>query len=162
MKSPACFAAVILLCCLVFSAGCIGDQTTDLKIGNESIGKITITPIYDQIFTNSSLDEKFNVRIEVFGLVFTKSGVSRAEADEIVSNLTDNDGELSYDFLSSSGLVRESSEDASQNLQEFMDEVFNMPITNKDPDRKITDIEWTKAVSRMQDSVNRTLELLHV
>jgi hypothetical protein len=159
MKCRISASVLFLLLLFTASAGCIGDQTTDLRLGNASIGTVTITPVYDQLFTNASLSEKVNIRLEVFGLVFTKNGVTRAEAEDIRSNVTTPDGGLNLDFINSSGLLQGNPDDSARNLEEFMDSVFHMPLTNRNPGQTVADIDWGNAMSRMQDSLNRTLEL---
>lgn len=152
--------AVLLL--LVLCAGCIGDQTTNIMLGNQSIGTITITPVYENMFSNSSLNEKFNVKLELFGMEFSKDGVSRAEAENISSGILGPDGGLNLSFINSSGLVTPDPDSAGENLTSFMDEVFNMPVTNRDKNTTISTIDWDGAFSRMQESLDRLTGLLNL
>ena len=145
MKIPVAAGVLAVLILAVLSAGCIGDQTTDIMLGNQSIGKITITPVDENMLSNSSLDEKFDVKLELFGMVFSKSGVTRAEADTI-----------------SSGLITPDAGDAGSNLTSFMEEVFNMPLTNRDRNTTISNIDWDGAFTRMQESLDRLGGLLNL
>ncbi|MCQ2356471.1 MAG: hypothetical protein MJ014_05585 [Methanocorpusculum sp.] len=87
MKIPVAAGVLAVFILAALSAGCIGDQTTDIMLGNQRIGKITITPVYENMLSNSSRDEKFNVKLELFGMVFSKNGATRAEADTISSGI---------------------------------------------------------------------------
>ncbi len=160
MKIPVVAGVCVVLLLTIFSAGCIGDQTTDINLGNQTIGKITITPVYESLFSNSSLQDKFNVKIELFGMVFSKDGITRAEADNITSGILDPSGNLNMSFVNSSGLATPKADDAGQNLTAFMDNIFNMPLTNKDKNQTISNIDWDGALSKMMDSLNRTGSLL--
>ncbi len=162
MKIPVAAGVLAVLVLAVLSAGCIGDQTTDIMLGNQSIGKITITPVYENMLSNSSLDEKFNVKLELFGMVFSKNGVTRAEADTISSGILDEGGGLNMSFVNSSGLITPDANDAGSNLTSFMDEVFNMPLTNRDKNTTISNIDWDGAFTRMQDSLDRLSGLLNL
>ncbi|MDE2519552.1 MAG: hypothetical protein O0W93_09160, partial [Methanocorpusculum sp.] len=152
--------AILIL--TILSAGCIGDQTTDITLGNQSIGKITITPVYENMFSNSSLEEKFNVKLELFGMVFSKDGITRAEADTISAGILDTNGGLNMSFINNSGLITPDANDAGSNLTSFMDEVFNMPLTNRDKNTTISDIDWDGAFTRMQESLDRLGGLLNL
>ena len=161
MKIPVAAGVLAVLVLITFSAGCIGDQTTDIRLGNQSIGSITVTPVYENMFYNSSLGDKFNVKLEIFGMVFTKDNVTRAEADNISTSILDKDGGVNMSFINSSGLITPNANDAESNLTSFMDEVFNMPLTNRDKNTTINDINWDDAFSRMQESFNRLAGFLH-
>ncbi|MDR0980943.1 MAG: hypothetical protein LBL85_04090 [Methanocalculaceae archaeon] len=162
MKIPVAAGVLAVLILTVFSAGCIGDQTTDIMFDNQSIGKITITPVYENMFSNSSLEEKFNVRLELFGMEFSRNGVTRAEADNISAGILDGSGGLNMSFINSSGLVTPDPDSAGTNLTSFMDEVFNMPLTNRDRNTTINDIDWNGAFTRMQESLDRLSGLLNL
>lgn len=149
-----------LLLLTVASAGCIGDQTTDIMLGNQSIGKIAITPVYENMFSDSSLDEKFNVILELFGMLFSKDGVTRDEAKNITSGILGNDGGLNMSFVNNSGLATSDPTGAGKNLTEFIDEIFHMPLTNKDKNQTIQIIDWDGAFSRMQESLDMVGGLL--
>ncbi|HJK48274.1 MAG TPA: hypothetical protein O0X81_05110 [Methanocorpusculum sp.] len=161
MKIPVAAGVLAVLVLITFSAVCIGDQTTDIMLGNQSIGSITVTPVYENMFSNSSLGDKFNVKLEIFGMVFTKDNVTRAEADNISASILDKDGGVNMSFINSSGLITPNANDAESNLTSFMDEVFNMPLTNRDKNTTINDINWDDAFSRMQESFNRLTGLLN-
>ncbi len=160
MRTVLLVAIAGIFCLMICSAGCIGDQTTDIMLGNQTIGKVTVTPVYDQLLSNSSLTDKFNVKIELFGMVFSKDGITKAEADSIVSDITTPSGELNTSFINASGLVTGNADDASRNLTEFMDSVFRMPLTNTNPNQTIDSLDWNGAFAGMQESVNRMTELL--
>lgn len=162
MKIPVAAGVLAVLILTVLSAGCIGDQTTDIMLGNQSIGKITIVPVYENMFSDSSLDEKFNVKLELFGMEFSKNGVTRAEADTISSGILNSSGSLNMSFINSSGLATPHPDNAETNLTSFMDEVFNMPLTNRDKNTTINDIDWDGAFARMQESLDQLSGLLNL
>ncbi len=101
-------AVLLLILMLVFSAGCIsfGTQTTDINMGNETVGHIYVTPITDNLLSNGSVTEKFDMKVELFGLTFTKEGITQGEADDLMGtlssvNTTDTSSLLDLGFLPS-------------------------------------------------------------
>lgn len=74
-------ALSILVMFVIFSAGCIslGPTTTDVMMGNESIGTIKIIP---------QDNNTFDAEIEIFGMKITKDGLSKSEADSLSSSLS--------------------------------------------------------------------------
>ena len=94
-------------------------------------------------------------------MVFTKDNVTRAEADNSSASILDKAGGVNMSFINSSGLITPNANDAESNLTSFMDEVFNMPLTNRDKNTTINDINWDDAFSRMQESFNRLTGLLN-
>ncbi|MDV0440848.1 hypothetical protein [Methanorbis furvi] len=160
MKISVAASVIAILVLTILSAGCIGDQTTDITLGNQSIGKITITPVYENMFSNTSIQDKFNVKIELFGMVFSKDGVTKAEADDIAAGILNPEGALNMSFVNDSGLTMPEINDESPNLTAFMDNIFNMPLTNRDKNKTINNIDWDGAFTRMQESMNRTSSLL--
>ena len=65
-------AAAAVLLCLVLSAGCIGETTSDIVLGDKTIGKLTLNP--EDIFGGGSLTDIVDVDLDLFGK--DKSGTS--------------------------------------------------------------------------------------
>lgn len=160
MKLPVAAGVLALLVFTLLSAGCIGDQTTEILLGNQNVGKITIMPVYENMLSNSSLDEKFNVKMELFGMEFSKNGVTKAEADNISSGILDKNGGLNMSFVNISGLATPHLDKAEENLTSFMDEDFNMLITNLDKNTTISTLDWDGVFSRMEESLSAVQNLL--
>ena len=72
---------MVLIFCLIiiFSAGCIslGEQTTDIKMGENSVGTVTLSPHDDGTVT---------AYINIFGMTFTKEGLSVSEAESLADS----------------------------------------------------------------------------
>ncbi|HJJ31042.1 MAG TPA: hypothetical protein O0X97_02195 [Methanocorpusculum sp.] len=123
----AIFAASVLLA-VVLSAGCVslGSQTTDILMGNEKVGTVTITPNQSDMFSSDkSLTEKFNAEIELFGIKYTKEGLTRTESDDLVALLSSGHPGLNIsDFVSGF-----SSKKPEVSNDDFFDKLINMPMS---------------------------------
>lgn len=117
-------ATVLFIC----SAGCIsiGSQTTDIMIGDTVAGTITITPTENLFSPNASIGERFDVEIVLFGIKYSKGGLSKSESEALmsqVSSQTLNTEKLS-ELLSGFSL-----NEPSMDKESFFDQIINMPIS---------------------------------
>ncbi|HJJ48755.1 MAG TPA: hypothetical protein O0X39_07215 [Methanocorpusculum sp.] len=103
MKYVVLFAAVCVLFCVIFSAGCIGTTSTDIMFGDQKVGELTLTP-QDNLFSGEgSITDKVNMQVDIFGLTFNRNGVSMSEAADISSLLQNGDLSALSGFTSLSG-----------------------------------------------------------
>lgn len=110
---------VITLCILIIlSAGCIsfGQQTTDIMLGGEKIGTITLSP-------NS--DGTVNADITVFGMTFTKENLTVSEAETLTESASS--GNL-LEGIGITGIPENAG--VADDLGEFAESILNMPLTN--------------------------------
>ena len=154
-------AVLLLILMLVLSAGCIslGTQTTDINMGNETVGHIYVTPITDNLLSNGSVTEKFDMKVELFGFTFTKEGITQGEADDLMGtlssvNTTDTSSLLDLGFLPSiDGLSPDDPDD-------FFNQFLTMPVTNQGTQAAIDSVDFEGAGERIQASAERVAELL--
>ncbi|MDO5844265.1 MAG: hypothetical protein Q4Q53_03855 [Methanocorpusculum sp.] len=128
------FAAAAITILLILSAGCIGTQTTDIVIGNETVGKIYITPNTDKLLSNSSITEKFDMKVDLFGFEFSKEGITQSEADSITDSLSKGINDTNF-FTDLGFEMSESSKSGADSFEEIVDQIVNMPISAKDSTR---------------------------
>jgi hypothetical protein len=154
-------AVLLLTVLLVSSAGCIslGTQTTDIVMGNETVGHIYITPVTDNLLSNESVTEKFDMKVEFFGFTFTKEGVTQSEAEDIMAtlssvNTTDTSSLLDLGFLPSLDDLSPDDPD------DFLNQTLTMPVTNKDTEAALDSIDFDGAGKRIQASAERIAGLL--
>ncbi len=154
-------AVLLLIVMLVLSAGCIsiGTQTTDIVMGNETVGHIYVTPITDNLLSNESVTEKFDMEVEFFGFTFTKEGITQGEADNLIDtlssvNTTDTSSLLDLGFLLS---LDELSPD---NTDDFLNQILTMPVTNQGTQAAIDSVDFEGVGERIQASAERVAELL--
>jgi len=152
---------LLLIVMLVLSAGCIslGTQTTDIVMGNETIGNISLTPITDNLFSNESVTEMFDMKVELFGFTFTKEGITQGEADDLMGtlssfNTTDTSSLLDLGFIPS---LDELSPD---DPDDFLNQIFTMPVTSQETQAAIDSVDFEGAGERMQASAEWVAELL--
>lgn len=155
---PAVFLVVIII---ILSAGCIslGTQTTDIVIGNETIGHIFLTPVTENLLSNESLTEKFDMEVELFGLTFTKSGITADEAESITdiissTNISDASSLIDLGFIPS---VENLSPD---DPDDFLNQILNMPVTNHDTQSALESVDFEDVGAKIQASAERIAELL--
>ncbi len=143
------------------SAGCIslGSQTTDIVIGNETVGKITLTPLSGNLFSNASLSEKVNLEIDIFGVKFSKDGITKTEADSIVKTLQSSNIS-SASALEGLGLNISTSTASAGNVTAFLEQIKNMPLTNTDNRSFLSAVDINGTVNRMEASADQIAKLL--
>ncbi|ABN06396.1 hypothetical protein Mlab_0220 [Methanocorpusculum labreanum Z] len=154
-------AVLLLTVLLVSSAGCIslGTQTTDIVMGNETVGHIYVTPVTDNLLSNESVTEKFDITVELFGFTFTKEGVTQSETEDIIGtlssvNTTDTSSLLDLGFIPS---LDELSPD---DPDDFLHQILTMPVTNLENEAALDSIDFDGAGARIQASAERIANLL--
>lgn len=154
-------AVLLLTVLLVLSAGCIslGTQTTDIVMGNETVGHIYVTPVTDNLLSNESVTEKFDMKVELFGFTFTKEGVTQSETEDIIGtlssvNTTDTSSLLNLGFIPS---LDELSPD---DPDDFLNQILTMPMTNLENEAALDSIDFDGAGARIQASAERIANLL--
>ena len=157
-----CPAVFIIALIFILSAGCIslGTQTTDILVGNETVGHIYLTPVTDNLLSNESVTEKFDMKVELYGFTFTKDGITKDEADNLLdifsSGNTTNTSLLDLGFIPS--IENISFDDAD----DFFNQIFAMPVTNQDTEAALDSIDINGAGEKIQASFERIEELLGI
>ncbi|MDO5845785.1 MAG: hypothetical protein Q4Q04_02560 [Methanocorpusculum sp.] len=153
------FLVVLLLLCTAGAAGCLslGSQTTDIVAGNETVGKIVMTPLSQNLFSNGSLSDKFNMEVELFGMKFSKDGVTKTEANSIMQSLSS--GVPSLDVLSGLGLNFSTAPSAG-NVTEFLNSIQHMPISNKDNRTVLEALNLNGVLSNMGMSADQIAKIM--
>jgi hypothetical protein len=155
-------AVIIIALIFILSAGCIslGTQTTDILVGNETVGHIYLTPVTDNLLSNESVTEKFDMKVELYGFTFTKDGITKDEADNLLdifsSGNTTNTSLLDLGFIPS--IENISFDDAD----DFFNQIFAMPVTNQDTEAALDSIDINGAGEKIQASFERIEELLGI
>lgn len=111
--------SVTILCLLlIFSAGCIslGEQTTDIMIGDTSVGTVTLSPQKDGTIT---------AHINIFGMTFTKENLSVSEAESISESA--GSGNI-FEIIGIQGIPENAG--TPTDIEEFLESIKNMPLTN--------------------------------
>ena len=110
--------AIIFCLLLILSAGCVGlgQNTTDIMVGDTSVGTITLTP---------QDDGTYSADISVFGMTFTRDALSAGDAETLTEQAA------SGNIFSMLGL-QEVPENAGTptDADEFLESILNMPLTN--------------------------------
>ena len=112
------FLLSILCLFLIFSAGCVsfGAQTTDIMMGNTSVGTVTLIP---------NADGSVSADISLFGMTFTKDGMTEAEAEKLAGSAAE--GEI-FAGLGIQGIPENAG--TPSDLDEFLESIANMPLSN--------------------------------
>lgn len=152
---------LLLIVMIVSSAGCIslGTQTTDIVMGNETIGHIYLTPITDNLFSNESVTEKFDMKVELFGLTFTKEGITQGEADDLMDTLSSFNTTNTSSLLDL-GFIPSLDELSPDDPNDFLNQIFTMPVTNQETEAALDSVDFDGAGERIQASAERIAELL--
>lgn len=153
----AVFAASLILAA-VLSAGCIfGSQTTDIRMGDMKVGTITITPNLENIFSSDkSLAEKFNAEVELFGIKYTKEGLTRIEIDDLVALLSSGHPPLNIsDFVS--GFSSKKSEVSNE---DFFDKLIHMPISAENDAAFTESLDLSGVGDNIESAVQQIEKLL--
>ena len=141
--------AVVIFCLIIiFSAGCIslGEQTTDIKVGESSVGTVTLSPQNDGTIT---------AYINIFGMTFTKEGLSVSEAESIA------DSAGSGNIFETIGL-QDIPENAGTptDIDEFLESIKEMPLTNSGEGSFADSLNFTLAAENAEQSVEALEELI--
>ena len=107
------FCILLILC-----AGCVsvGQQTTDIMLGDKSVGTITLIP---------NADGSVSADISVFGMTFTKEGMTEAEAEKLTQSAASGD---IFSTLGIQGIPENAG--TPSDIGEFLESITNMPLTN--------------------------------
>ncbi len=119
MKKLPILTLIALITILTLSAGCIGTQTTDIVIGDKTVGTIQIIPVEDNTY---------DLKIKLFGIEFSKNDITQNEAADLTSKIENGNIQLT-DFIA---LQFPENLGEPSDLNDFIDSIKNMPITNID------------------------------
>ena len=141
--------AVVIFCLIIiFSAGCIslGEQTTDIKVGESSVGTVTLSPQNDGTIT---------AYINIFGMTFTKEGLSVSEAE----NLADSAGSGNiFETIGLQGIPENAG--TPTDIGEFLESIKDMPLTNSGEGSFADSLNFTLAAENAEQSVEALEELI--
>ena len=136
----------ILLCAaLVLSAGCVspGQQTTDIMIGNENVGTVTLLP---------NEDGTVSAEISILGMTFTKDGMTQSEAEAFAESVAAG---------SLPGLIgMPENAGTPSDTEEFINRILHMPITNTGENSLAEGINFTLAAENAEESAQALENLL--
>lgn len=154
-------AVLLLVALIISSAGCIslGTQTTDINMGNETVGHVYLTPITNNLLSNASVTEKFDMKVELFGLTFTKEGLTSGEAEGLMDtfsslNTTNTSSLLDMGFLPSLDSIH------PEDPGVFLNKIITMPMTSRDSEPFLNSLDFNGVGARIQASADRISELL--
>ena len=141
--------AVVIFCLIIiFSAGCIslGEQTTDIKMGENSVGTVTLSPQDDGTVT---------AYINIFGMTFTKEGLSVSEAE----NLADSAGSGNiFETIGLQGIPENAG--TPTDIDEFLESIKDMPLTNSGEGSLADNLNFTLAAENAEQSFEALEELI--
>ncbi|MBR5814738.1 MAG: hypothetical protein IKY77_00890 [Methanocorpusculaceae archaeon] len=141
--------AVVIFCLIIiFSAGCIslGEQTTDIKVGENSVGTVTLSPQNDGTIT---------AYINIFGMTFTKEGLSVSEAE----NLADSAGSGNiFETIGLQGIPENAG--APTDIGEFLESIKDMPLTNSGEGSLADNLNFTLAAENAEQSFEALEDLI--
>jgi len=152
---------LVLLMMIVLSAGCIGlgTQTTDIVMGNETVGHIYLTPVTENLLSNGSVTEKFDMKVELFGFTFTKEGITQNEAEDLMTTLSSVNSTNTSSLLDL-GFVPSLDEISPDDPDDFLNQILTMPVTNQGTQAALESVDFDGAGDRLQASAERIAELL--
>lgn len=148
---------------IVLSAGCIGlgTQMTDIVMGNKTVGHIYLTPVMENLLSNGSVTEKFDMKVELFEFTFTKEGISQNEAENLISTLS-SDSFANTSSLLDLGFVPFLDEISPDDPDDFLNQILTMPVTNQGTQTALESIDFDGAGERLQASAERIAELFRL
>ncbi len=141
--------AVVIFCLIIiFSAGCIslGEQTTDIKVGESSVGTVTLSPQDDGTIT---------AYINIFGMTFTKEGLSVSEAESIADSA--GSGNI-FETIGLQGIPENAG--TPTDIGEFLESIKEMPLTNSGEGSFADSLNFTLAAENAEQSVEALEELI--
>lgn len=156
-------AAVVLLLTtvVILTAGCValGSTTTDILMGNEKIGTITLAPAQHAASIGNSPLERYDIEVELFGLKYTKGGLTKAETVVSLANLT-REGitiEGIQDSLKDFTRVwdmQDSGDTGSTSSESLLDTLLHMPLSASLP------LEFGEPfnISNAGDAINEAID----
>lgn len=154
-------AVLLFAVMIVLSAGCIGlgTQTTDIVMGNETVGHIYLTPVTENLLSNGSVTEKFDMKVELFGFTFTKEGITQNEAEDLMTTLSSVNSTDTSSLLDL-GFVPSLDEISPDDPDDFLHQILTMPVTNQGAQAALDSVDFDGAGERIQASAERIAELL--
>ena len=141
--------AVVIFCLIIiFSAGCIslGEQTTDIKVGESSVGTVTLSPQDDGTIT---------AYINIFGMTFTKEGLSVSEAESIADSA--GSGNI-FETIGLQGIPENAG--TPTDIDEFLESIKDMPLTNSGEGSFADSLNFTLAAENAEQSIEALEELI--
>ena len=141
--------AVVIFCLIIiFSAGCIslGEQTTDIKVGESSVGTVTLSPQNDGTIT---------AYINIFGMTFTKEGLSVSEAESIADSA--GSGNI-FETIGLQGIPENAG--TPTDIDEFLESIKEMPLTNSGEGSFADSLNFTLAAENAEQSIEALEELI--
>ena len=141
--------AVVIFCLIIiFSAGCIslGEQTTDIKMGENSVGTVTLSPQNDGTIT---------AYINIFGMTFTKEGLSVSEAESIADSA--GSGNI-FETIGLQGIPENAG--TPTDIGEFLESIKEMPLTNSGEGSFADSLNFTLAAENAEQSFEALEELI--
>ena len=141
--------AVVIFCLIIiFSAGCIslGEQTTDIKVGESSVGTVTLSPQNDGTIT---------AYINIFGMTFTKEGLSVSEAESIADSA--GSGNI-FETIGLQGIPENAG--TPTDIDEFLESIKEMPLTNSGEGSFADSLNFTLAAENAEQSFEALEELI--
>ena len=141
--------AVVIFCLIIiFSAGCIslGEQTTDIKVGESSVGTVTLSPQNDGTIT---------AYINIFGMTFTKEGLSVSEAESIADSA--GSGNI-FETIGLQGIPDNAG--TPTDIDEFLESIKDMPLTNSGEGSFADSLNFTLAAENAEQSFEALEELI--
>ena len=141
--------AVVIFCLIIiFSAGCIslGEQTTDIKVGESSVGTVTLSP---------QNDGTIPAYINIFGMNFTKEGLSVSEAESIADSA--GSGNI-FETIGLQGIPENAG--TPTDIDEFLESIKDMPLTNSGEGSLADNLNFTLAAENAEQSFEALEELI--
>ena len=133
--------AVVIFCLIIiFSAGCIslGEQTTDIKVGESSVGTVTLSPQDDGTVT---------AYINIFGMTFTKEGLSVSEAESLADSA--GSGNI-FETIGLQGIPDNAG--TPTDIGEFLESIKDMHLTNSGEGNLADSLNFTLAAENAEQS----------
>ena len=134
-----CIATVVLLLitAVILSAGCVslGSTTTDILMGDEKIGTITLAPAQHAASIGNTPLERYDIEVELFGLKYTKGGLSKAETLVSLANLTHEGITIAgledalSDFTWIGADIQNSGDTGGASSESFLGTLLHMPLS---------------------------------
>ena len=169
-----CIAAVVLLLitAVILSAGCVslGSTATDILMGDEKIGTITLAPAQHAASIGNTPLERYDIEVELFGLKYTKGGLTKAETAVSLAGLTREGITIAgiQDALKDFTLVTavlEAGDAGGTSSKSLLDTLLNMPVSASLPvefGESFNIPDAGDALNKAVENLENTLNSLHL
>lgn len=158
-----CIAAVVLLLitAVILSAGCVslGSTTTEILMGDEKIGTITLAPAQNAASIGNTPLERYDIEVELFGLKYTKGGLTKAETVVSLANLTYEGITIegiqdSLKDFTRVGIMQKAGDSGSTSSESLLDTLLHMPLSASLP------LEFGEPfnISNAGDAINEAID----